>query len=370
MKRIFLFSLILIVLVPNLKSQVRIKMQNEGGVYTTPCIVNGLKLRFIFDTGASNVSLSLSEAIFMLKNGYLEENDLHGSSYSQIANGDIVENTTVNLKEIEIAGIKIYNVEATIIHELSAPLLLGQSAIKKLGKIQLEEDELLIMESNTIPVNNQCNLAASLIEEAQKHYFNKLDALAADTYQKAYNLCRSVFSCYDIYLMGSSYYFKDDDINAIKYLEEAQKCKPDDSKDFDIALKLAASYDELKKYREAEINCEKALSVAVDDKEKQQVYFRLGYLYGGMGKYQKAIDNYEKSIECYCKTENIDLENAMKSKLQNQTLGEAHYNIAINYLNQNQTTNADIYMYAANLFGYLAAVDYCRKYNIHMDFKK
>ena len=77
-------------------------MKKENGVYTTPCVVNGLRLRFIFDTGASNVSLSLTEAIFMLKNGYLNESDLHGSSYSQIANGDIVENTSVTLNEIEI----------------------------------------------------------------------------------------------------------------------------------------------------------------------------------------------------------------------------------------------------------------------------
>jgi aspartyl protease family protein len=39
-------------------------MQKDGGVYKVPCTVNGLKLEFIFDTGASVVSISLTEAIF------------------------------------------------------------------------------------------------------------------------------------------------------------------------------------------------------------------------------------------------------------------------------------------------------------------
>ena len=125
MKKIIFLGFILIIFATVAKSQIRIKMQKEGGVFMTPCTINGLKLRFIFDTGASNVSISLSEASFMIKNGYLLENDLQGLSYSQLANGAIIENTTVNLREVEIGGIKIYNVEAKIIHDLNAPLLLG-----------------------------------------------------------------------------------------------------------------------------------------------------------------------------------------------------------------------------------------------------
>lgn len=369
MKRIFL-SLFLIVLVPTLKSQVRIKMQNEGGVYTTPCIVNGLKLRFIFDTGASNVSLSLSEALFMLKNGYLLENDLHGSSFSQIANGDIVENTTVNLKEIEIGGIKIYNVEATIIHELSAPLLLGQSAIKKLGKIQLEGDELVIMESNIVPADNQCELALSLIEEAEKYYFEDLDALAASTYQKAYYLCPSLFSCFDIYLMGSSYYHREDYENTIKFLKKTTEFKPDNSLVFSITLKLANSYMRLKDYSEAELNFEKAFSIANDDNDKYRVCFDLGYMFSNMDKYQKAVDYYNRSLNYYISFNNIDIDRAVREKIKNEDIGVIFYNIGLNYIKLNQITTADRYIFTAKIFGNSAARDYCEKYNVTFELKK
>ncbi len=70
--------------------------------------------------------------------------DFIGVSYSQIANGDIVENMDVVLREVEIAGIKLHNVTASISNTIEAPLLLGQSAIQKLGPIQLDGNKLII----------------------------------------------------------------------------------------------------------------------------------------------------------------------------------------------------------------------------------
>ncbi|MDO9154051.1 MAG: transposase [Paludibacter sp.] len=55
--------------------QVRIKMQKEGGVYKIPCIVNGLKLNFIFDTGASilkHIDGVINAALYQLTNARAE----------------------------------------------------------------------------------------------------------------------------------------------------------------------------------------------------------------------------------------------------------------------------------------------------------
>lgn len=115
-----------------------IKMDKSGGVYTIPCKVNDLALKFIFDTGASNVSISLSEALFMLKNGYLSEGDLGGSEYYRIANGEIAEGTKVVLRKIEIGEKTLFNIEASIVHSLEAPLLLGQSVMERLGQFTID----------------------------------------------------------------------------------------------------------------------------------------------------------------------------------------------------------------------------------------
>jgi len=137
MKKTFIISTIVLFAI-TLNAQTKITMLKEGGIYTVPCKVNGLPLKFIFDTGASDVSISLTEALFMLKNGYLKKEDIGESVYYSIANGDVAKGTKLNIKEIEFAGLKLYNIEASIVHETSAPLLLGQSVISKLGKIQLE----------------------------------------------------------------------------------------------------------------------------------------------------------------------------------------------------------------------------------------
>ena len=39
-----------------------IQLEKDGGVFKVPCVVNGLKLKLIFDTGASNVCISQSVA--------------------------------------------------------------------------------------------------------------------------------------------------------------------------------------------------------------------------------------------------------------------------------------------------------------------
>lgn len=103
--------------------QTTIYMQNQGGVYVVPCSVNGVNLKFIFDTGASDVSLSLTEALFMLKNGYLKSEDILGKQKYSNADGEISVGTKILLRQIEFAGLQLYNVETSVVNNLDAPLL-------------------------------------------------------------------------------------------------------------------------------------------------------------------------------------------------------------------------------------------------------
>ena len=162
MKKIL--SILLVFIILSAQSQTVIEMRQENGIYTIPCKVNGLKLRFIFDTGASNVSMSLSEILFMLKNDYISKDDIYGVSEAQLANGDIVENTEVLIREIEIGGIILKDVKANIIHEIAAPLLLGQSAIGKLGPYQIDGKNLILKGLK----NN-----SSFSEKVEKNFINK-----------------------------------------------------------------------------------------------------------------------------------------------------------------------------------------------------
>lgn len=118
--------------------RVEIPFTPDGGCASVKCTINELPLTFIFDTGASIVSLSQVEANFMLKNGYLKREDFAGSGRFVDANGDITEGTIVNLRNVDFGGMKLNNVRASVVRNQKAPLLLGQSVLGRLGSIEID----------------------------------------------------------------------------------------------------------------------------------------------------------------------------------------------------------------------------------------
>jgi len=139
-----ILTIILTFFIHTIFSQTTIFMEKENGVYQIPCKVNGIPMKFIFDTGASDVTISLTEAQFLIKQNLLSVNDIIGKEKYQIANGDIEVGTKIILKEINIRGLVLHNIEASVIHSQQAPLLLGQNVISKLGKLELEGNRLTI----------------------------------------------------------------------------------------------------------------------------------------------------------------------------------------------------------------------------------
>jgi clan AA aspartic protease (TIGR02281 family) len=123
-------------------------MEKHNGVYKLECKINGIPMNFIFDTGASSVSISSTEARFLIKQGLITDEDVIGNVNYKIANGETLEGTKVNIKKIEIKGLILENVTATIVHELNAPLLLGQSVLSRLGKITIDGNNLIIHNNN------------------------------------------------------------------------------------------------------------------------------------------------------------------------------------------------------------------------------
>lgn len=112
----------------------------KSGVAEVKCTVNGLPLSFVFDTGAGDVTISSVEAAFMFKNGYLSDRDVIGRSSYRTASGDIIEGTVINLEKIEFGEMTLKNVRASVVRGQSAPLLLGQSALNRLGKIEIDNE--------------------------------------------------------------------------------------------------------------------------------------------------------------------------------------------------------------------------------------
>ena len=109
-----------------------------SGVYEIPCKINNLPLHFIFDTGASNITISSIEATFMLKNGYLKTYDILNTQNYLTASGEIRQGTQIKLKKVSIGDFELNDIEASVVHNQKAPLLLGQSILNKFGKIAID----------------------------------------------------------------------------------------------------------------------------------------------------------------------------------------------------------------------------------------
>lgn len=121
-----------------IRNEIVLPFVTEGGVKIVTIKVNNIPLDFIFDTGASLISISETEARFLVKQGTLTEEDFLGVQEFIDANGDISEGLLVNLREIDIEGYKLYNVKASIVQNTNAPLLLGQSLLEKFAQVTID----------------------------------------------------------------------------------------------------------------------------------------------------------------------------------------------------------------------------------------
>ena len=130
-----------------------ISFTKEGGVCKVKCAINGLPLHFIFDTGAADVSISSVEATFMAKNDFLSSSDIIGKQNYQTADGNITEGTVINLKDVKLGSLHLNNIKASVVRNQAAPLLLGQSVLSKLGKIEIDNTKKVLRITHKQKIN-------------------------------------------------------------------------------------------------------------------------------------------------------------------------------------------------------------------------
>lgn len=117
-----------------------LKMEIEDGVRYVWIQINGIRLRFIFDTGASSICISPAEATVLFRQGTLRKEDILDVEYFQDATGRISEGTKINLREVKIGNMILEDVKATVVDNVNAPLLLGQTVLERFGKIEIDND--------------------------------------------------------------------------------------------------------------------------------------------------------------------------------------------------------------------------------------
>jgi aspartyl protease family protein len=125
-----------------------ISLKKDGTLYTLPVELNDvLKIDFIFDSGASDVSISPDVASTLLKAGTIKESDWLQGAYYKFADGSIAKSKRFKIKSLKIGDRVIKNVPCSISNSLDAPMLLGQSVLSKFGKYTFDNvNQKLILE--------------------------------------------------------------------------------------------------------------------------------------------------------------------------------------------------------------------------------
>lgn len=127
--------------------------QRDDGLKTVHVKFNDIAgFDAVFDTGCSGMMISLQEAMSLHKAGTLTDNDFLGQQQSSIANGEIIENAVFMIREVSLTDTEgnkhsIHDVQATVIENPEAPILVGNSVIDQFAKyaytIDLQKNEII-----------------------------------------------------------------------------------------------------------------------------------------------------------------------------------------------------------------------------------
>jgi len=103
-----------------------------SGVYELPVRINGvLTLKFILDTGASEVNIPADVASTLLRTGTITESDFLPGQLYELADGSILKSSRFTIRELDLGGIRISQVPASV-GPANGSLLLGQSFLGRL----------------------------------------------------------------------------------------------------------------------------------------------------------------------------------------------------------------------------------------------
>ena len=347
-----------------------ILLTKQHGVYTIPCSINGVKRSLVFDTGASTVTISMQLADLLYRSGKLSESDIKGYGRSQTASGHIVDNMAIVLKDIEISGLHLKNVDAVVIEGQHVPLLLGLSAIQKLGKVTLQGNRLII-DSPILP-NSQLARIRSQIESYIENgeYNAAIEALKRIESQDA-------MEERDVFNLAQCYCYSKERNKALMYCQQwmgtYKETMP--SHEPDVCYFMGLSYMGLKSHYDADAWFAKAIRlISIDTVERtsREDANTLSYYYN-----QKAVNYlegnaHENSVEAFdiatqyrMRYLGLTVEDLCAGKIKDERIGIWLYSISkMQAVFLHNEAKAERYTILAALCGNQEAIEVCEHFNL------
>lgn len=122
----------------NNKIKIPFTTSGSGLIYVKVVVNKNYTKSFIFDTGASGISINNTLFNTMLNAKAITKKEIIDTTTVIIADGSHVLAKVINLKSISIGGFEMNNILAFVMPDANAPLLIGQNIFNKFGKITLD----------------------------------------------------------------------------------------------------------------------------------------------------------------------------------------------------------------------------------------
>ena len=123
-----------------------IQLKSNGGTYFISVSINGLVSEFVLDSGASEISLSSDIEKELVSKNLIKKEDYLSSGLYRIADGSIISQRRINLREVKVGSFTVKNITASV-GIGNVPLLLGKSFLDKFSKWSIDNNsKRLILE--------------------------------------------------------------------------------------------------------------------------------------------------------------------------------------------------------------------------------
>lgn len=125
-----------------------VQMVTENGIWKVPVQINGIiSLKFVIDSGASEVQISKDVFLTLIRAEAVQEKDFLPGKTFVLADGREVRSNRFIVRSLKVGDATFSNIEA-VVGELTAPLLLGQSFLSKVSewKIDNKNKKLILSE--------------------------------------------------------------------------------------------------------------------------------------------------------------------------------------------------------------------------------
>lgn len=122
-----------------------ISLQEQRGTLVVPVLINNtITLKFVIDSGASDVSVPADVVLTLMRAGTIDDADFLGSQIYELADGSTTPSQTFRIRSLKVGDLEIENVTASI-SDVKGSLLLGQSFLKRFSSWSIDNQRQVLV---------------------------------------------------------------------------------------------------------------------------------------------------------------------------------------------------------------------------------